>query len=402
MTEMNIMGALSIIKTHHMKPNFSDLGRQYGLDRHTISQYYRDGGKKPIKRMRMSILDAYVEDIRELMKTPGRSKKAVYEYLKDIHEDIGTYSNFRSYTLKHDIKVIKSDAIHVRYETKPGVQLQTDWKEDINMTSKYGEVFHFNILSSTLGYSRQHVFEYARTKSIEDFLRCLIQTFRVLGGTTKDILTDNMSSIVTVTKTGRRKHPWIKQLEKDAGISFRFCKVRTPQTKGKVESANRFISWLKPYDGQFKDEQELIGIIKRIEYKCNLEINQTTHVPPVVLFQKEKEYLKPLPSNVMLESYVSYVDSQTVPQTLLVYHQGQEYSVPMKYVNKRVKLIPIDDNLYIYHNTELITIHQISTSRFNYHKSDYMDALKSRISKTDSDIEQMALENLKVLENIRR
>lgn len=402
MTEINIMGALNIIRTHHMKPNFSDLARQYGLDRHTVSQYYRDGGKKSIKRRRASILDAYAEDIKDLMTRPGSSKKAVYEYLKEIHEEIGTYSNFRSYTNKRGIKIIKNCAVHVRYETKPGAQLQTDWKEDIKMTSRHGEDFRFNILSSTLGYSRLHVFEYSRSRSAEDFLRCLIETFKVIGGTTKDILTDNMSSIVTVTGSGRRKHPWIRQLEKDSDVNFRFCKVRTPQTKGKVESANRFVSWLKPYDGRFKDEQELIGIIKRIEKKCNLEVNQTTQIPPVVLFQKEKEYLKPLPSHVMLESYVSYVDSQTVPQTLLVYHQGQEYSVPMKYVNKRVKLIPVGDNLHIYHNTELITIHQISASRFNYHMSDYMDALKTRMSKTDSDIDQMALENLKELEKIHR
>ena len=402
MTEINIMGALNIIRTHHMKPNFSDLARQYGLDRHTISQYYHDGGKKSIKRRRASVLDGYAEEIKDLMTRPGSTKKAVYEYLKDIHEEIGTYSNFRSYTTKHGIKNMRSDAVHVRYETKPGAQLQTDWKEEIEMTSRYGETYRFNILSSTLGYSRLHVFEYSRSRSVEDFLRCLIGTFKAIGGATKEILTDNMSSIVTMTGAGRRKHPWIRQLEKDTGVSFRFCKVRTPQTKGKVESANRFVSWLKPYDGRFKDEQELIGIIKRIEEKCNLEANQTTHIPPVVLFQKEKEYLKPLPSRVVLESYVSYVDSQTVPQTLLVYHQGQEYSVPMKYVNKRVKLVPVGDNLHIYHNTELIAIHQISKSRFNYHISDYMDALKSRMPKTDHDIDQMALENLKELEKIRR
>lgn len=37
MTEINVLGMINILKTYKMKPNFSELARVYGLDRHTVS-----------------------------------------------------------------------------------------------------------------------------------------------------------------------------------------------------------------------------------------------------------------------------------------------------------------------------------------------------------------------------
>lgn len=39
-----VIGVLSIMKDFNMKPNFSVLGRMYGIDRHTIKKYYENGG----------------------------------------------------------------------------------------------------------------------------------------------------------------------------------------------------------------------------------------------------------------------------------------------------------------------------------------------------------------------
>lgn len=67
------------------------------------------------------------------------------------------YSNFYKYIKKNALKPNKNNKAHMRYETEFGQQLQFDWKEDIKMTSKHGEIFEFNIFSATLGASRLHV-----------------------------------------------------------------------------------------------------------------------------------------------------------------------------------------------------------------------------------------------------
>ncbi|QVK16933.1 transposase [Mycoplasmatota bacterium] len=181
MTEINVLGMLDILRTYDMKPNYSELARIYGLDRHTIKKYYEDGGKKLITRKRESGFDQYKEEISHLMNKSGVTKKAVHEYLRDKYENIPAYSTFRHYTQNNHITIPKSTTPHVRYETRPGDQLQVDWKESMKLISKYGEVFEFNVLTSTLGFSRYHKFVYSKTKTTEDFIRCVIDTLNHLG-----------------------------------------------------------------------------------------------------------------------------------------------------------------------------------------------------------------------------
>ena len=45
------------------------------------------------------------------------------------------------------------------------------------MVNKYGEIFEFNIFSSTLSASRLHVFIYSKLRTRIDVQRCLIKTF---------------------------------------------------------------------------------------------------------------------------------------------------------------------------------------------------------------------------------
>lgn len=38
------MGELNMYRQLGLKPNFSEIGRRYGLDRHTVSRYWNEGG----------------------------------------------------------------------------------------------------------------------------------------------------------------------------------------------------------------------------------------------------------------------------------------------------------------------------------------------------------------------
>ena len=264
------------------------------------------------------------------------------------------------------------------------------------METKYGEIIEFNLFSACLSHSRLHYFIYSETKTEEAFIRCLLDSIYHIGGITKEILTDNMSAIVDITKGRKTKHNSIIQLEKDLGVPIRLCKARTPETKGKVESQNRFISRLLAYNNDFSDVNELLDIIKNLNVSINDEPNSTTQIAPIVLFKKEKEYLSPIPSKCILDSYIHEDVTKVVPSTLLVSFKGNEYSVPVKYINKRVKLLQVENKLHIYYNTDLICIHDISNKKINYSPSHYEEALHKTIKKDSEDIKKIALENLKL------
>lgn len=53
-----------------------------------------------------------------------------------------------------------------------------------------------------------------------------------------------MTAVVNITNGSKKKHRKIKAFEKDIGIKIKLCKARSPQTKGKDESVNIFVSWL--------------------------------------------------------------------------------------------------------------------------------------------------------------
>lgn len=400
--EVNIIGALNNLKEKEIKPNFSELSRKYGLHRHTIRKYWKEGKKSRQSRNKSSVLDKYREEIKTILSEEGINKIGAYEFLTYKYGNICTYSNFKQYTLKHNIKNKKTNTPHVRYETKPGQQIQVDWKESLKIETRTGDIIKFNLFTATLGYSRKHIFIISKTKTTEDVFRCLVETFKYLGGVPKEVLTDNMSSLVTTLKNKKRKHSEVLSFEKDLDIKIRFCKVRTPETKGKVESSNRFINRLKAFNKKIENEEELHKIVNLIMNNSNEQKNQTTNIPPNVLFKKEKEYLRPLPNKYLLNDYTLPIFSQKVPNTLLVNYKGRGYSVPKKFINKKVIIKPFENKLYIYYNTELVTIHSITNKKMNYKQDHYKEALSSNLySKKEYDIEKLAKENLKLLEELK-
>lgn len=402
----NLLGELFIMKEMDIKPNFSELSREYGIDRHTIKKYYENGGINRKARSGTSYYDQYRDEIKELLERPHISSRAAFEYMLKKYGDSfqGNYGGFRHYCWREDLIVkTKNRTVHPRYETPPGKQLQIDWKENISLATIKGEILNFNILTSTLGYSRLHTFVYSESKTTGDFIRCTIDTLKMIGGLPERILTDNMSAVVSVKGVSKNKHPIIEQFEKDLGIPIELCKVRTPETKGKDESANRFLNWLMAYDGKLSGKQELFDILTSINKRVNEINNQTTGLPPIKLFEKEKEHLNSLPNMLMVENYLPETKMAEVPPTLLVNYRGCSYSVPKKALGKKVKLEPTEDILYIYLNTELLAVHAITGRKINYLPDHYSEALTERIkNKTSDEIEKMAENNLKMFDELWR
>ena len=170
---------LKILKLTNSKPNFSELARIYDVDRRTVKKYYDGYEGKPKHRKKTSILDKHLELIKEKLLIKGTSVRAVYEFiLSEVDSEIGTYSNFNKYIKSKNIKPKKHEKGHPRYETPAGLQAQVDWKEDISIASKYGEIFTFQVFDYKLGHSRYCQFTYKNTKTRQDVFDCLIASFK--------------------------------------------------------------------------------------------------------------------------------------------------------------------------------------------------------------------------------
>lgn len=396
--ECSLRAQLNIIKLMDLKPNFSDLARQYGFDRRTVKKYYEGYEGKPKTRNKTSKLDKYKDEIIEKLQIKGIKVKAIYEYFLDKGYDVGGYSNFNKYIKNNDLKPASKSKGHPRFETPFGKQAQVDWKEDLKLISKYNEEFIINVFNYKLGNSRYCHFEYKKHRTQQDVFDSLIKAFKETGGVPKEILFDNMRTVVDIVDNRRRINTKMQAFADDFSFKISLCKPRKSYTKGKVEAANKFVEWLLAYNYDFEDEDDLISIIKNINNKVNQYVCQATGVPPILLFQKEKEYLQPLPKNLIIESYMDHELRTSVHKDSLVNYKGRKYSVPPKYIGKDVLLNQIDNQLYIYCNIELIRIHQLSDKNFNYEPEDYK-ALMAQSIKDENDLENIVLENLNTLDN---
>ena len=234
-------------------------------------------------------------------------------------------------------------------------------------------------------------------------LACWLATMLFFGGVPEEWLTDNMSAIVTFDGRRRVKSERVLRFAKEAGFELQLCKPLTPETKGKDEGANRFLNRLAVYDGDFEDEDDLIGIIARIESRSNAEPNETTGLPPAALFMKEKEYLRPIGNVTLLERMVGEVKTQVVPSTMLVRAAGREWSVPRRCIGRKAKVTTMPGGqIRVTVAGELVAGHDASrgTGKFNYTEGHYAKALQGKGRYSDSDIKEAARENLRLLDGM--
>ena len=392
--EHNLIGTLTMLKTMGILPNYSELARTFGKDRHTIKKMY-DGKENKIRKKKPSELDPYIDEIIEVLSHSGTNIKSAHWYFQNEKSIKCSYDNFKTFVRKNKLlEEAKSDVPHPLYETDPGKQLQVDWVESIELATIDGEIIEFNLFSATLGYSRYHYFEYTEFKQEVDFKRCLVHFFKKIGGLTKEVLTDNMSAIVNVNEEKKTIHPSIIQFFKDIDVKLKLCKVRTPQTKGKDEVSNKYAQWLRSYDGKIKNKEHLLKLIDKLNIDINKQKNTGTNIPPVLLFSKEKEYLSPLPNKNLLDSYEDEMRSCKVPSTFVIEYKGAKYSVPPYLITKTVNYKERDRKLFIYYKNELVAEHELAKPRtVNYQADHYKKGLIGKLKNND-EIDELTAKNL--------
>lgn len=390
------------------KPNFSDIAKRYGKDRHTVASYWRAEGGRPHdgRGDRAGSFDAHIEEVAAKAQLPGVTKKGIHEWLLHRYpgEDLAGYNAFTQFMRKNGIAVGASGGPepHPRFETPPGLQLQFDWKESVKMANRDGELFEFNVFAATLGHPRRHIFIRSRTRTTDDLVRCMYATIARLGGVPREWVTDNMSALVTVKGGRRLKVQRAYEFAKAAGFELKLCRPRSPQTKGKVESSNRFLSRLMAYQGDFDGWDDIDEIVARIEDASNSEPNETTGLPPSALFMEEKDALLPVGNLRALEEAMGdVVRVARVPATMLVSAHGEPMSVPRRCIGRPARIVCMPGGaMDCYVGGELVATHVAGGPA--YDPAHYAEAMAGKrwFGDAAGDIEAAAAANLGLLDSI--
>jgi transposase len=389
--------------------NKSELARRFNCDARTIDRYLKinSGELEPKRSSRVykSLIDDYKPIIIEKVDTFGATAMAVYKFI-DKKGYKGKYSTVAAFINKH--KNVEMKKATVRFETTPGLQAQVDWKENLTMISKHGEIFKVNIFLMVLGYSRIKYVKLTTDKEQKTLFKCMISAFSYLGGIPQEILFDNMKTVVNRNKSTFSSiefNKTFKYFADDAGFKPIACRPYRPQTKGKVESLARLANRLAVYNGEFEDYDDLDKIVQDFMKEVNNEISQAINETPLSRLNKEREYLKPLPPMDSLVSYVSCEKEYKVSKESMVNYKGKKYSVPTKYIGLKVNITETcDGNISIYYNGDFIVCHSLSDNKYNYKIGHMHEILKSDACKhlTDAKIDEFIRENMSMMDILLR
>src|SRR6266487_393531 len=211
--------------------SIQDIAISLGIARNTVRKYLRHPElcAMPHPRPnRRSKLDPFKEQVRQwITEDHCYNCEAMLPRLLEMGYT-GSLSVLKAFV--HPLRPPASGCAPViRYETKPGEQVQFDWGEfKYEQDGVARKLYGF---SAILCYSRMRFAIFVKRCDVQTLIRCLMEAFEYFGGLPKAALTDRMKSVLLEME--EKKPRWnacFAAFMASIGVSPRVCKAYTPQT----------------------------------------------------------------------------------------------------------------------------------------------------------------------------
>ena len=208
-----------------------------------------------------------------------------------------------------------------------------------------------------------------------------------------------MKTVMDEARTNYKKgkvNNKFQQFADDYGFKVRPCIAGRPNTKAKVEAPMKLLDEIRAYNGQL-DYEGLVRLIENLNNRINSSYHTATGKIPILHQKREKDFLLALPTEQIRNQYKITTTSVKVNRQSMISYKSNQYSVPPEYIGKRLKLQVYDNQLHIYCNTDLVTIHDVTTKKLNYHEDHYLKISSSTFNCKDYEMAKMAKNNLNMI-----
>jgi transposase len=352
---------LAIRQLYEEGLSITEIARRTGKDRKTIRTWIqRDDLPRRQKRSSSSILDPFKPFIQKKMRTGVVNAAKMFRLLKE-QGYTGKERILRAYMAP--LRPMVDSPATVRFETEPGRQAQVDWAE-FGKIEVDGEVRTLYAFLMVLAYSRMLYVEFTTSTEMATFLRCHINAFRFFQGVPKEILYDNLKSVVKDRdENGRpRFNERFQDFAAYYGFQARACLPYHAWTKGKVERPVRYLR-----ENFFQG----IGFSSVSDLNCqsqhwlstvaNVRDHGTTHVQPIIRFAEER--LTPL--GLQPDFDTSRYSTRRVSREATVSVEGNRYSVPWHLAGRDVlvRLLADGTRLQVLWQDQVVATHALAQGR---------------------------------------
>ncbi len=311
-------------------------------------------------RVRPTMLDPYKALARSIVDEHPKLRATRLHQMLRARGYAGSVVQLRRYLAS--VRPAQGEAF-LRLETMAGEQAQVDWghfgKIQVGRAQRALSCFVL-----VLSWSRAMYARFALDQTLESFLRGHVLGFAALGGVPREILYDNLKSVV-LDRSGDhiRFHPRILELAGHYHFAPKPCAPYRGNEKGKVERQIQYLRHSFFAGRRFSSVADLNAQLARW-------IDEIAHVRKApghadghsvgALLDEEKPRLLPLPQNPLGTDRMLGISSGKTPY---VRFDLNDYSVPPTLVRKPLTLVASEEAVRLRDGQTEVARHERSYDR---------------------------------------
>ena len=354
----------AMLRLHALGWGSKRIARELNCSRNTVRRYLRQGGWRPYKSPERSrALDGHRERVIALFEQHRGNAAVVLQELKKLGVVVSLRTVERE-VQPHRQKLKALARATVRFETRPGHQLQADFGQCSVVIAGIPIKVHLCVL--TLGYSRRIFVKPWTCERQAQWLTTFEEAFAYFGGVPEELLVDNARALVERHDARTREvvfHRTFAEFCKHWGIRPRACAPYRAQTKGKDE---RMVGYVKrnaiaghTFDSWERFEQHLRWWMREV---ADERVHGTTGEKPSVRFARDEaralQSLDGRPPYLFRRELVRRVQSD-----LCVEVDTNHYSVPYEHMGKEVTVEVAGGEVLVFFAGQRIARHEVCSER---------------------------------------
>jgi transposase len=349
------------------KLNYSDIEKMSDIEILSIFENATKSGNKNLEKL----ISTFPLMEKELNKI-GMTKLIIWSKYKFNNPDGYNYSRFCHYFTQWRL----SNKSSMHFEHKSGDKMYIDFTgKKLNYTDRStGEIREVEVFVAVLGASQLTYVEAVTSQRKEDFIRAVENALYYFKGVPQAIVPDNLKSAVSKSN---KYEPQINETFADFALHYGTTILPTrsykPKDKALVEGAVKII-YTRIFTEINNEIHFSLGSLNKsishlLEKYNDIKLTGRQQSRREIYQTTELCELKPLPIN---RYEIKNYQQATVYKTSHIWLSADEhyYSVPYRYINRKVQIIYTSNEVEIYYNHD----------RISFHKRDYRHHTYSTIS----------------------